>query len=108
MSNEDSNVSSQLQSAKRVGVRPMINKEGIRQKKLTIGGVIAFILIIVQAFIPSGKLDTSAIITLLAFAIAIPFLAIYALLCDELELLSPLPIPALEPVSNSSFKTIKD
>ncbi len=75
--------------------RIKLSKEGIVQDKLTIGGIIAFSLIILQAFISfqPQSLDISTIIAMGGFAVGIPLLVAYTSLCDHLEIEDPVLAP---------------
>lgn len=54
-----------------------LNEAIYQEARLLIGGLIAFSLIIVQAFIATGLPDIASYISVIAFAIAIPMLAVF-------------------------------
>jgi hypothetical protein len=54
-----------------------VTKEIGNMKRLVCGGLIGISLIIVQAFLSIGFANAAATITILAFAIAVPMLALY-------------------------------
>jgi hypothetical protein len=49
--------------------------EGLRQQGLIYGGLIGIAVVMVQPFLIATSLDTSAMICVVAFSVAIPFLA---------------------------------
>lgn len=55
-------------------------REGVRQTGLVYGGLIGVAVLILQPFIGAPSLDTSATISVIAFAVAIPLLAGLAML----------------------------
>lgn len=55
-----------------------ITEQEYKDDRFVIGGLIAFSLIIVQAFIATGLTDPASYISVFSFAIAIPILALYA------------------------------
>src|SRR5437588_11093224 len=57
------------------GQRLRISRYAIRLHTLYAGGLIAISLIILQDFIGSAKLDLSALVSVVAFAAAIPLLS---------------------------------
>jgi hypothetical protein len=61
--------------AQHVTQDPELQQEWIRQDNLAYGGLIAIGLVLVQPFVGGSSLDTSGIICVVAFAIAIPLLA---------------------------------
>jgi uncharacterized membrane protein len=54
----------------------------VNHNKLLFGGLIGISLIILQDFISSGALDLSALISVIAFAVAVPLLAMGILIDD--------------------------
>jgi hypothetical protein len=54
---------------------PQLQQEWIRQDNLAYGGLIAIGLVLVQPFVGGSSLDTSGLICVVAFAVAIPLLA---------------------------------
>ena len=61
--------------ARHVTQDPELQQEWIRQDNLAYGGLIAIGLVLVQPFVGGASLDTSGMICVVAFAIAIPLLA---------------------------------
>ena len=61
--------------ARHVTQDPELQQEWIRQDNLAYGGLIAIGLVLVQPFVGGSSLDTSGLICVVAFAIAIPLLA---------------------------------
>jgi len=49
--------------------------EGLRQRGVIYGGLIAIAVVMVQGFLEAGSLDVSARVSTIAFAVAIPLLA---------------------------------
>jgi hypothetical protein len=54
---------------------PALQREWIRQDNLGYGGLLAIGIVLVQPFVGGASLDTSGMICVVAFAIAIPLLA---------------------------------
>ena len=57
--------------------------EGLRQQGLIYGGLIGIAVVMVQPFLIAASLDTSATICVVAFSIAIPFLAALVLVVRD-------------------------
>ena len=71
-----------------------MTEDNFKYDRVMSGGLIAFSLIIVQAFIATGLTDPASYISIMAFAIAIPLLAMYAFTYSALNLLTPFKAPA--------------
>ena len=56
-----------------------VKPEWIQQALVVYGGLIAIGVVILQALIPAQSLDLPSLISILAFAIALPFLAVMVL-----------------------------
>jgi hypothetical protein len=65
-----------------------MNESDLDYTKLLVGGLIAFSLIIVQAFIATGLTDPASYISVFAFAIALPLMVLHVFFYGTLKLLT--------------------
>lgn len=70
-------------SAEYLRQNPGLEQEWIRQNNLTYGGLIGAGLIMVQPFLTAESLDLPAKISVVAFSVAIPFLAALVLVNSQ-------------------------
>jgi hypothetical protein len=71
-----------------------LSETGYLYDRIMFGGLIAFSLIIVQAFIAIGITDPASFISVTAFAISIPLLVLYLYSYGALRLVTPVMAPA--------------
>lgn len=70
-----------------------MSEKEYQYNRLLIGGLIAFSLILVQAFITTGLTDIASYISVIAFAIAIPSLAVFVWCYNDVVTSARLALP---------------
>jgi hypothetical protein len=71
-----------------------ISEGDLNNQRLIVGGLAAFSLIIVQAFIATGLTDPASYISVFAFAVALPLMVLHVYYYGTLKLLTTTMAPA--------------